>query len=574
MDFKQRITQETLPITSNLTDYLSGLYIIILHQEVCPIMHKKNSSFPQFIPLILLLSFFILLTRIPGITYNMVLHPDEEVFFRSTDSLLEALVNGEPFIEVKEYPEGAYLFHLPFHFFAKVIDYLTDTRQNLPLFGRLSSAFYFSLAAAIGMLIMWEYLGKTIFSVITYGLTMCFSLFFIEHSRYGVGDMSSLFLLLLNIYLTAKAFSSGYRKRYLFLACIVSGAMGAVKYPQLLFLLIPLVTYGYSAKHVKKPGAMLPLVLSALISFLAFSPKAMLDWGYFLRVIQREAAAYVTEGTQFEAGGLLNHIASSVVYSLLYADFPLSFALLTACFVFQFRNYISLLKEDMRPPEHCVQFLFRFVVPIICIIFFIYNLFVKLLIFRTYTPFFGISALYASYWATQAAEKSNQTIRALIIFLICVMVGRGAALLFITSSQTRITQDFTAKIQACVDENWTNTFIITSGNIPMDTSNLVGLHECSFEHFPTANGDTLEIAPGTLVLTGFYEHAIASDYIIPTTPGDSNRLRLWKEFKAINADYRVGQSYPDAYYYLFGGWIRGGTLGTSLIPCNLIYYRP
>ena len=64
----------------------------------------------------------VLVTRAISLTYQIDIHPDEYKFARSTDSLMNAiLVPGTDFVEEKEYPEGAYYFHLPFDKFIGVV---------------------------------------------------------------------------------------------------------------------------------------------------------------------------------------------------------------------------------------------------------------------------------------------------------------------------------------------------------------------------------------------------------------------------------------------------------------------
>lgn len=504
-------------------------------------------------------------------------HPDEWVFFRSTSSLLDAIIHpGAEFHEAKEYPEGAYLFHLPFHLLAKIVSHITGVQQNLQIYGRIASVFYFSLAALLGMLIMWKYLGKNMLSVVLYGFTMCFSLFFIEHSRYGVGDMISTFLLLLIIYSTAKAFSLGSHTGYLLLACIASGAMGAVKYPQIYFLTIPLSVFWYSSRQTikKRLFKTFLLVLTALTTFLLFSPKALVDPKYILRVIQSEATAYVTEETNFEAGGLKNHIAASVIYSLVYSDYPLSLLLFVGGFIFWIRKNHTLVNKNVSNRKSPILFLLHCVVPITAFIFFIYNLFVKLLIFRTYTPFFGISALYSSFWAAELYRRRSLLVKGIIAVLVSFMILRGCSLIYLTSSQDHILKDFESKIEAAVDENWNRTVKLTPYILPVDDRRLIQIESYLLDNFVEMNNGTMRISPGTLVISGGYEYALAGDYIFKDIPGNTYRLETWNAFKTINTDCYVGQAYPNWYYLLFGGWIRGGTLSTSLIPCNLIYYCP
>lgn len=370
---------------------------------------------------VVLLILFIILTRISGLTYNMFLHPDEWVFYRGSSSLARAILSSETaFTEVKEYPEGTYLFQAPFHLLKILVAFLSGIPQNDQIWGRISSVFYFVLAIIVGIRILIQFWGRNKAACIIYSLTMCFSVFFIEHSRYGVGDMCSLFLMMLILYFTALALAS--TKQYCFaLACMASGAMGAVKYPQLFFVVIPLCAYLFTSEHrkSKKIVVFCLLILSTACTVLFFSPKALLDPHYFLRVIEREANAYVMKGTTFEDGGILNHLVGMVLFTLLYSDFPLSF-------VFVSYSFYCLLKEPIDKTKP-TDLLFCKIVPIMCIVFFIYNLFAKLLVFRTYTPYFGITILYCSQFVAKLFHKrwKGFAIAAALTFIM-ILRGGGA----------------------------------------------------------------------------------------------------------------------------------------------------
>lgn len=537
---------------------------------------KNQKSMPLGV-LLVLISLLLLVTRCVGLTYNMALHPDEDKFFQSTTSLLQSLLDADAeFKEVKEYPEGAYLFQLPFQALGAAIGAITGVAQNAQTWGRISSVFYFVLAAILGMVILSRYLGKSKTSVVLYGLTLCFSLFFIEHSRYGVGDMISLFLMMLIIFLTAKACTTTHTHWFLLLAFAACGAMGSVKYPQVLFGLIPLSVFWYDRKKLSPKEWKRRLVLyglTAFVTFLLFSPKAMFDWRYFYRVIRRESDAYLITGTTFEAGGLLNHIAAMVLYSLLYADFPLALALLALCFAEGFRNARHLLRSNPVEPEEGLQFLFSYGVPGMCILFFVYNLFPTLLIYRTYTPFFGISALYCAYFAGKLVEKGRWQ-RCAVLVLTAFMMVRGAGLMYITASPEKIREDFGTRIYEATDENWSATVQLGKYILPFDTDALVDPVSLYIGEWEAHNGGTMELTPGTLVVTGAYPFALAGEYVIPGNTRDAETIDLWQEFAEVNEEYFVCQSYPDSFYYLFGGWLRGGTLSTSLIPCNFVYYCP
>lgn len=524
----------------------------------------------------LLIIVLLIGTRFIGLRFNMEIHPDEDKFYQSVTSLLHSLLDPNvEFKEVKEYPEGAYLFQLPFQALGVAIGHFTGSIQEPQVWGRIASVFYLGLSGILGMAILDRYLGKSRLSAGIFGLTLCFSLFFIEHSRYGVGDMISLFLLLLIIVLTAKGCEKENSHWYLLLAFAACGAMGSVKYPQVIFGLIPLSVFWYDRKRMPWKlwkRRLLLYGLTAFVTFLLFSPKAMFDWRYFYRVIRRESDAYLISGTTFEAGGFLNHIAAMTLYSLLYADFPLAILLLILCFSEQFRNNRDLLYTEEVDAQKRLGFLFSYVVPGMTILFFVYNLIPTLLIYRTYTPFFGLSALYCSNFAGKLVEKGHWRRYAMWI-LMALMILRGAGLMFITASPERAKQDFGAQVYQAADENWSSTILLGKYIMPFDRTDLKEPVELNIGEWKKYNGST-ELTSGTLVVTGAYPFALAEEYLIPANTRDAQTIAQWQEFVQTNSEYFVGQSYPDFVYYLFGGWLRGGTLSTSMIPCNYIYYCP
>lgn len=148
---------------------------------------------------------FIIVTRIICLMHNSELHPDEIVFEVSADSLA-GVVLGETddFLELKEYPEGAYVFQLPFHIVAHI---LNNAGANLSpkIVGRISAVFYFTVATILGFEIISRYRAVKMAHYTLYGAIMVFSLVHIEQSRYGTGDAISVFLLMAMVILADNA---------------------------------------------------------------------------------------------------------------------------------------------------------------------------------------------------------------------------------------------------------------------------------------------------------------------------------------------------------------------------------
>lgn len=533
-----------------------------------------NLGFQICIAAILLIT---IVSRAFGLTYNLSIHPDESEFYTASDSLARHILDPDvPFVEEKEYPEGGYILQLPFQLMKELLGSSHWFWSSSHCWNRISSLFYFTLAAVYGILILTRYMSRSKLSAILYALTMCFSVFFIEHSRYGVGDMGSLWLLMAIVYHSARALES---KKMVHLICafFCTGAMGAVKYPQLFFVMIPAGTFlrmrGGNQSRGKRAAGMIPFVLIVLLSFLMFSPKAAADPGYFLRVITREGEAYLAQGSGYQTGGAINHVLSMIVYTLLYSDFPLSFLMVAGYFV----NSIA-----GKSSEDGADFLFQKLLPITVCLFFGYNIFVTTLVFRTLTPFFGMSALYASEAAgclyRYCSRKGYKVGRAVVVLLTCVLVLRGGLLLWITGHQGDEKTRFTALLAETLDDNWNQVTLLEPYNVATEYTFADYLQcpqdlpttEIRLEHYAAEDGD-LTLQPGELLITGAYEYWRAGHFFIP--PEKDEIKELWESFKQANQDYYVGQIYPTAGYYLFGGWVRGGTLAQFMIPCNMVYYR-
>ena len=105
-----------------------------------------------------LIIFFILVivsTRAVTIGHNMLLHPDESVFFSASESLKQYLVgSAKEYEEEKEYPEGAIVLQLPFHIGGAVLRKIIGIDFSARLIGRISSVFYFSAGMVLGFIIL------------------------------------------------------------------------------------------------------------------------------------------------------------------------------------------------------------------------------------------------------------------------------------------------------------------------------------------------------------------------------------------------------------------------------------
>jgi len=540
-------------------------------------MHKERYTSCGFMICIVIVLLLTVASRGIGLTYNLSIHPDESAFYTASESLARHILDPDvPFVEEKEYPEGAYVLQLPFQLMKEFLGIPHWFWQSAQCWSRVSSLFYFTLSAIYGILILTKFMSRSKVAAILYALTMCFSLFFIEHSRYGVGDMGSLWLLMAIVYHCACALET-QKTGHLLCAFFCVGIMGAVKYPQLFFTIIPAGTYlrmtGRNQGKGKTAAGILLLVLVSLLAFLMFSPKAAADPGYFLRVIDREGKAYDTEGTGYQTGGVFNHALSLIVYSLLYSDFPFSFLLVAVFFC----------KSIGGKPSDCgSEFLFQKLLPVTITLFLAYNIMIRNFVFRTMVPFFGITALYASEAAgklySYSSRKGCRIGRIVVLLLTCVMVLRGGLLLWITGHQGDEKSRFTSLFAETVDEHWNQVTLLLPYNVATEYS--FGDYLQCPEDLPVTElrlapyaeqNESLTLRPGELLVTGAYEHWVVAPFFIP--PEKDITKDLWKSFREANQDYYVGQIYPTGYYYLFGAWVRCGTLAQFMIPCNMVYYR-
>ena len=538
-------------------------------------MLKQNNQKRSFLLIVICSIALILITRLPTLSHNLYLHPDEHVFYLGANSLLTSILHpGIPFEECMEYPEGSYYFYAAFQLLGKVFCTLTGQEMDLQLWGRIASVFYYIAAVLLGMRLVARYLGRNTVSLVLYALTMCFSLFFMEFSRYGTGDMISLMLLMLLLNLTAQALTACKSVSWWTTAFFVSGILGAVKYPLLLFMFVPLTAF------LSQPGSrhhrfrhLVLFLFACICGLLLFSPKAMLDPAYFLRVISREGTSYTAERISHEPGGWLNHLLCMVIYSLFYSDIPLLFPLILALFLCRCMGFFKSAKAGTASDP--TDLLFCVILPAAALIFLGYNVFVYLQFFRTYTPFYGIVTLYAAVAAGNLFSRKGLW-RTVIVLLSGFMILRGCWLAYAMSDQERDLEKFSRQIESAVGSSWSETYVtcdfatypavILESGIPVESS-------YDLQPVLDQNGGQLLIQPGQLVLTGARAYHHGQKYLLPVDEQAEANISQWHDFMAANQDYKIAQCYPDYYYYLFGGWVRGGTLSQYEFPVNYVYYR-
>ena len=122
-------------------------------------MKKKAENRKAAIGLVLMMILLIAVSRGITLTHNMELHPDENVFVRAAVSLKDKIMGLEDvYVEAKEYPEGAYIFQLPFHIAAQIIKQMGGRPISGFVIGRIASVTYFSLASVLGFFLLYRYI--------------------------------------------------------------------------------------------------------------------------------------------------------------------------------------------------------------------------------------------------------------------------------------------------------------------------------------------------------------------------------------------------------------------------------
>ena len=533
-------------------------------------MNAKSTRlrFPIFL---FLLALVLILSRQTALTHNLQLHPDEHVFYEASDSMARFLLGrAESYEELKEYPEGNFVFQLPFQLIAQ----LTLDEPDIHIVARLSSLFYFAIAAVLGCVVLKRYFPKRRGTVPVYALCMLFSLMHIEQSRYATGEASTFLTLMLVIITTAEALRGGkHRTLLLVLSFFLCGVAAAIKYPQGYFFLLPLYALVVRCKGTEKKRRF-PLWLISFFALFAglmlFSPKAILDPLYFYRACRREVGEYLVRGTLCEVGGALNHLVSILIYALFYADLPLSPVL--------FVLSVVKLGKTVRKDEPTEVFFAR-IVPAVTFVFLLYNAFVKTLYMRTVYPWFCISLLYACDGAGMLLERRGVK-RVAVLALTALMVLRGGYFIYALSERDAA-ERYAELVYSAPDENWSRTTLLMAGaQLPLETDGLVNYipEDIAWDaktYATTLDPDTSRyLEPGELLISQSQSHGWCQHYLFPVRdPRIIYIINRWDNFVAKNKDCFVGQVYPEHYYYLFGYWVRGTTGTDYEFPSNMVFYK-
>ena len=496
------------------------------------------------------------ITRLLTLKHGMVLHPDEWVFFSSASSLFK----GSSYQVYKTYPEGAFLLQMPFQmvrqFALQLIHYGGDLQKSgAHLMGRISSVVYYSLGAVLGCTFLYQTQKKTL-PVVLFAITMVFSLFQIEQSRYGTGEAPSSFLVMAALNLLVLYLRKN-RLFLLFLAALLSGILGAVKYPQLYFVLLPLCAAVLNRRPSKTSLFItIPAVLvGCALGFVCCSPSIGQP-GFLNGILSREMDAYVANPNLWTVGTPLGHLVNLLIYHLLYADVPLApiFALIGIIPLFRQRDQDGTAK-------------FLRVIPFVFLGFFMYNLFVPTLFFRTYYIYFCVCIFYTCMGLSALVKRKRW--KPLVLALLCVMVLRGGFLIGLLSQPQK---DVSEPLRS--NANWKDRAAVTVlgnaflyGEIPGDV-NKVDVSNAFITQTPS-------LSTGEFCVTGPYQFGLARTMRFLIHDADVQRLTDgWNSFRDQNAPYLFEKLYPDGYYALFGYWLEGSTGTPYEFPSAYFYYKP
>ena len=529
---------------------------MISNEECNQPQNKMSQSSRILLWTLISMMTLICVTRLLALKHGMMLHPDEWVFSSSASSLFK----GSSYQVYKTYPEGAILMQMPFQisrqFVLQLIHFGGDVQMSgAHLMGRISSVVYFSLGAMLGCTFLHLTQKKTM-PVVLFAIAMVFSLFQIEQSRYGTGDVPSFFLImailnLITLYLRRNRLS------LLCIAAVLTGILGAVKYPQLYFIFLPLCATVLNRRSSKiSLFVAIPAVLGCcFLGFVCFSPS-LLQREFLSGIISREMDAYVANPNLWAVGTPLGHLVSLLTYHLLYTDVPLAPILALIGIVPLFRQ---------REKDSTASFLR--VILFIFLGFFIYNLFVPTLFFRTYYIYFSVCLLYTCIGVSTLLERKGW--KPLMLVLLCAMVLRGVFLICLLSQPQK-----DANEPLLSNPNWSDRVVVTVlgkaylyGEISGDLTEIDMLDAFLIQ--------TPALKTREFCVTGPYQFGLARTMRFLIRDADVQRLTDgWDSFRDQNAPYLFEKLYPDFYYALFGYWLEGSTGTPFEFPSAYFYYKP
>ncbi len=523
----------------------------------CAGRNIKSNRKRTLLAIIITMLIFIAVTRLLSLSHGLRLHPDELVFFSSASSLFL----NSPYHAFKAYPEGAFFMQMPFQMvrqFALLLIHFGGNTQisGAHLTGRLASVFYFSLGAVLGCTFL-NIIQKKKLPILLYAITIVFSLFQIEQSRYATGEAPSFFLMMAMLNLLALSLRSN-KTSLLLAAAFVAGALGGVKYPQIYFILLPIGAAFMIQRSAKKTLIfhILLILACSTAGFICLSPS-VLKPGFLWDAVFRETGAYLDHPNIVAAGTPLGHLTSLSLFHFLYADVPFAPIFAIAGMVFLFKNNE---RSNFRT-------FFSLIVPIVLLGFFIYNLFIQALYFRTYYIYFCVCMIYAAIGMSELFARKR--IKQLILALLCIMIVRGGFFTYLLSQPQK---DAVAPLYT--HEKWSDRAAVTvtgtgftEGDIPGQATQ-ISMYDAFLSLTPSLNA-------GEFQMIGGYQFGIARNRIFEMKNADViSATNGWDSFREENDPYLFYKLYPDYYYDLFGFWLEGNMETYYEFPSVYYYYKP
>ena len=505
----------------------------------------------------------ILLTRGYGIKHNFMGQPDEHVFYGSTEILMYDILYGDEYEPLKPYPEGTYVFRLPFHLLAQSVQLEEDYTYNVRLFGRISSVFYYSLGCVFGLWLVVSVLGGGKAGAVIYALTSVFSLFQIEISRYGTFDPLSHLVLMMAIFFITKYIRS-LKIAFMLAAAFCIGVAAAGKYSLAYFILLPLAVLVLQPGSVKYKLRQLCLIgIAVFAGFVLFSPSVIKNPRFFIDTVFGGMEGYIVGGNPEGYSTIPESFFSALVYQLFYSDLPLCTVFVVICVLHLFRNGEATLERKF----------FSIVLPVVVGVFLFYNCLLTTFFLRTLFPYYCLCSCYAA--AGLGRMCNGRKMRLAAIILCMLMVLRSAYFVSVLGDTQAARRSAENLQQQFADEPvkevlWLGRFFIA----PELDEAFSAYEQQRVSLDQLMNGDFPEIQPGQLVLTDSMEHGWAKYCLFaPNKDEMINLLSGWERFKEDNSEYYVGSLYPDYYYWLFGYWVHGSTATNYEFPNSYLYYK-
>jgi hypothetical protein len=495
-----------------------------------------------------------------AMNHEITLHGDERVFYSSASSVFK---DDYSFVSLKDYPGGAFVFQMPFQFVGKVISAKFPNSLSERQWGRLASIFYFSAACLMGGVILWRNFGKRPLAVLFYALIMVFGLLQIEQSRYGTGDAISFFVLMVILY----AIDIYFREEdnfYLYFAALFTGAIAAVKFPLIFFIIYPICALVIAARKrgsnilILKP--LCGTFIFALLGLLLFSPQWFIDKAFFMKAFFIELNPYFLGAAFTGDDTMWNNFTYVVLYQLFYSDFPLALPL----FVW---GIVSLYRQNKE--QGFTNAFYTLVLPVSMFLFFSYNLLATLVTFRTYYPYYCLCIFYTSFALSELFGKGKRW-RIAIIALSVFMVVRGGFFVYALTKDSRGQYIVDTLVQHAEWDDRKMTIIYGYNYIPQWGD--IPQRKYLYDRFDFLYGEP-QLRPGEFGVTGAIEYAFSGISIFPSQTLKEKLRSGWLAFREQNKDYLIGVSYPRYYHYIFGGWLPGSSLAYWEFPVNYIYYR-